>query len=245
MKNAIKFLLQKSIGYERYLYVFSMFKIKTLAKDAKEKDFFHFMNLIPEGEGEILDLGANIGIMTYYLAKKFPTSKVFSIEPVPSNLNILKKIVNKYKLMNVKVIQIALGEFPGQVSMVLPHFHGTKMQGLSHVKHESIEMWNDGEVFDVSMDTLDNLFPSEKIKGIKLDVENFEFYVLKGGMEVIKKNKPIIYSELWENENRSNCINFLKELKYECKVVVNNKLVDFNSSVHKHQNFLFIPKANH
>ena len=66
MKNTIKYFLQQLFGYELYLFTFAIFKIKTLKNDSKEKDFFYFLNLIPTSNGVILDIGANLGIMTYY-----------------------------------------------------------------------------------------------------------------------------------------------------------------------------------
>ena len=61
MKTAVKFILQKILGFSTYLYVFALFVIVKIRWDKKENDFFHFMKLIPEG-GLILDLGANIGV---------------------------------------------------------------------------------------------------------------------------------------------------------------------------------------
>ncbi|MEN9442625.1 MAG: hypothetical protein RLZ33_2702, partial [Bacteroidota bacterium] len=56
------------MGFRTYLYVFAIFKIKTLRSDSKEKDFFHFLSLLEDGKGAVLDVGANIGIMTVHLA---------------------------------------------------------------------------------------------------------------------------------------------------------------------------------
>jgi hypothetical protein len=39
VKNTIKYILQKILGFQTYLFVFSVFKIKTLHSDPKEKDF--------------------------------------------------------------------------------------------------------------------------------------------------------------------------------------------------------------
>ena len=69
MKTFIKYILQKILGLKTYLYVFAIFVIVKIRWDKKEKDFFHFMKLIKD-EGVILDLGANIGVTSYYLAKK-------------------------------------------------------------------------------------------------------------------------------------------------------------------------------
>ena len=220
--------------------MFSVFKIQTLYSDPKEKDFFQFLSLLKDGEGAVLDIGANIGIMTVHLAQKLPNSTIHAFEPMPSNYSVLKKIVNRFKLKKVQIHEIALGEAPGVVKMILPENGKTKMQGLSHVKHDSITEWNEGEEFDVPLDTLDNLIKNEKIQGIKIDVENFEYYALNGGKRILEENHPVIYAELWDNQNRENCMKLLSDLSYTPYVVAENKLIVFNKELHKNQNFIFI-----
>ena len=41
-----------------------------------------------------------------------------------------------------------------------------------------------------------------RVTGIKLDVENFEAHVLRGATELLKRDHPIIYCELWDTPNR-------------------------------------------
>src|SRR5690606_14385942 len=103
------YMLQKMLGYDKYLRIFSNYKIRTLKNDEKEKDFFSFMQAIDK-PGEIMDVGANIGIMTYHLAKSFPERKVFAIEPMPDNFKTLQSIVLKNQLVNVILLQNAVGE---------------------------------------------------------------------------------------------------------------------------------------
>ena len=69
--------------------------------------------------------------------------------------------------------------------------------------------WNEGEECKVPIDRLDTLLPNTKIQGIKMDVENFEYFVLKGGLKIIQRDQPIIYTELWDNENRTQCFDIL------------------------------------
>ncbi len=241
MKNTAKYILQTVLGFQRYLYVFAMFKIKSLKNDPKEKDFFKFLSMLKDGEGDVLDIGANIGIMTFHLSKYLPKSKVIAVEPIPHNYKVLEKVVTKQELSNVELKQIAVGESPGRVTMILPDNKGVKMQGLSHVKHDSIEEWNEGEEFEVEMIQIDDLVENRRIQGIKMDVENFEYFALKGAKETILRSKPIIYTELWDNENRKRCFALMKELGYVVYVVVANELVTFDATVHSHQNFIFQP----
>jgi FkbM family methyltransferase len=240
VKNWVKYILQRALGFNRYLYVFALFKIRTLHNDTKEKDFFHFLSLLEDGKGDVLDIGANVGIMTVHLAKKLPNSTIHAFEPIPENVSVLKRIAERFALKRLKIHATALGDYEGKVKMVLPVLGGTRMQGLSHVKHESITEFNEGDEYSVPCNTLDNLINGQPIQGIKIDIENFEYFALKGGRRVIEQNKPVIYAELWENENRSNCFELLSSLRYEPHVIQNGTLIPFDGAVHRQQNFIFI-----
>jgi FkbM family methyltransferase len=242
VKNFIKYILQSIFGYDKYLRVFAVFKIKTLHLDKNENDFFEFLNLIDSKKGVIIDVGANIGIMTYHLAKRFSGNQVFSIEPINSNFKILQYIVNKYHLFNVKLFQLALGDYSGEAKMILPQKNNVLFQGLSHIKDESIDNDLEGIEYSVQIQKLDELMGNQAVSAIKIDVENFEYFVLKGAENVIKTNQPIIYAELWQNENREKCFEFMTNLDYSINVVMNKKITMFNKEIHHSQNFVFIPK---
>ena len=244
MKTFIKYILHKLLGFKTYLYWFSMFKIRTLRKDNNEKDFFVFMENINR-DGIILDIGANIGIMTYHLSNTFAKSRVFAFEPVPQNYATLERIITKYKLANVQLFKVALGNEEGEVEMVMPVEHNVRMQGLSHVVHESITEFNEGIKVKAPLRMLDKMpeltDADEAVTGIKIDVENFEYFVLEGGRELIAKHRPVIYSELWENENRDKCFDLVKSLNYSIKVVNGSGLKEYDPAVDSTQNFIFTP----
>ena len=150
MKNSIKYILQTLLGFKNYLYVFSIFKIRTLKGDSKEGDFFHFLNLLKEND-TVLDIGANIGIMSVHLSEKVKSGHVHAFEPIPQNFEVLERIVTKFNLSNITLHNYALGDEEKQIEMVLPVVSSVKMQGLSHVVHESIEEFNDGEIIRTTL----------------------------------------------------------------------------------------------
>jgi len=240
MKNSVKYILQKLLGLNTYLYVFALYKIRTLRSDKKENDFFTFLSLLKDGKGDVLDIGANLGIMTVHLANKLPNTTIHAFEPMPANLSVLKRIIAKFKLKTTKIHEVALGDESGTAKMVLPVNGQTVMQGLSHIKHETITEWNEGREVDVRLDKLDNILNGQPIQAIKIDVENFEYFALKGANRIIESNKPIIYAELWDNENRSKCFSYLQSFSYSIFVGENNQIVPFDSSKHHTQNFIFI-----
>jgi FkbM family methyltransferase len=246
MKTFVKYILQKILGLKTYLYVFARFIIVKLRWDKNEKDFFHFMKLFPDG-GIILDLGANIGVTSYHLAKSFPKSTIFSFEPLTLNMNTLKRIKKKFKLENIKEFQVAVGEKPGSIEMVMPVINNVPMHGLSHVIHEVNDENNDGFKYKVPVICLDEFDELKQIKkpitAMKIDVENFEYFVLKGGEKLIATDRPVIYCELWENGNRKKCIDLLTNHGYSALVLQKKELVPIEKATVEKHNFFFLPNS--
>ena len=74
-----------------------------------------------------------------------------------------------------------------------------------------------------------------------MDVENYESFVLRGAMKLIANMKPILYCELWDNENRKQCFEMMETQGYETQVLQNGSLVAFDPYNHHQHNFFFIP----
>lgn len=231
--------MQRVLGFKRYLFYFSLYKIKTLKSDKKEGDFLHFVGLLPK-DATVLDIGANIGIMAVWLAQSCPKGQVHAFEPIPENFEALKRIVGHFKLSNVTLHDIALGDEPGAIKMVMPEVQNVKMQGLSHVVHESIPDFNEGNFYEVPVKTLDSMTEIGPVQGIKIDVENFEYFVLKGAGHLLERDKPVVYAELWANENREKCFEFMRGLGYQVQVLEGKRLLEFDPKRHEHQNFFFV-----
>lgn len=243
MKTFIKYILQKILGLKTYLYVFARFVIVKLRWDKREKDFFHFLKLLPD-EGLVLDLGANIGATSYHLAKKLPQSTVFSFEPLEINMEILKRIKKRFGLKNIREFMKALGDENTTLEMVMPVINKVPMHGLSHAVHKDITENNNGLKFEVPMVRLDDFQElkntGKRITGIKIDVENYEYYVLKGAEKLIKKHKPVIYCELWENDTRKKTFAFLNKMGYSAFILHKKELVPFTENFHSKNNFFFM-----
>jgi FkbM family methyltransferase len=244
MKDLIRSIIQKILGYERYLFIFARFSVWRIKKGAgHEEEFSYFMKMIPSSPGLILDIGANIGVMSVSLAKAHPSATVYAFEPIPDNHATIEKMIRHYQLSNVQLFKTALGEEPGEIRMVVPVVGNSNMQGLSHVV-ESEDGQEAGQYFSVPVQRLDDipeLQQAKTISAIKIDVENFEYYVLKGAQSLLTKHRPVIYCELWNNERRKLCLDYMQSLGYEVKVYDQQQLQTFTKQ--DASNFFFVPST--
>ncbi len=242
MKTLIKFVLQKLLGFKNYLFIFSLYIISTLKNNRKEGDFLYFLSLLPD-HSTVLDIGANIGVMSVHLARKLPDSQILSFEPVPENLYTLRRLLKFFNLKNVKVFDFALGNYEGMAEIILPEYKHVKFHGLSHIEGVEGTESDRGIRYSVPMHRLDDISelqtPLKPVTGIKIDVENYEFNVLDGARNTINKYKPIIYAELWDNQNRTDCMKLLSDIGYGVFVIENGVLVKFEANRHQTQNFFF------
>ena len=240
LKNILRTASQKLIGFENYLFFFSLINIARIRVGGYEKEFKHFLGLIPEN-GIILDIGANIGIMTVLFAKTSPKTTIYAVEPIPQNRQALKRVITHFQLKNVEVINTALGDRNGNISMIMPRVNHANMQGLCHViEADRKEMA--GEICEVLMQKMDDipiLKNLDRIDAIKIDVENYEYFVLKGGQTLLAKHRPLMYCELWNDERRKLCIEFMQNLGYQVMIYKKGELIKYNGQ--EITNFFFLP----
>jgi hypothetical protein len=137
-----------------------------------------------------------------------------------------------------------VGDHNGNVRMTVPLDNKVVMQGLSHVS-DGTPVNGQGVHFElplVKIDDIDQVKTATRITGIKMDVENYEHEALKGSIETIKKHRPLIYIELWDNQNRANCFELIRSLNYAVMVLQNGQLKDYTNEP-RVQNFFFVPRG--
>lgn len=147
-----------------------------------------------------IDVGANVGLWTVPLSKKF--NKVISFEPMEQVWKCLQE--NTKNCDNVILQNFALGSETKNVAMT----YDPDNTGNSYIN---------GDSGDIKVKKLDDSF-LPKFDLIKIDCERHELEVLKGGIETILKYKPIIIVE--QHPETEYCAgNFLKS--YGAKEITN------------------------
>lgn len=127
-----------------------------------------------------VDIGGHVGLWSMQLMKMF--REVHAFEPVAAHRECFEKNVLHADASDVHLYlhAVALGEKEGSVSIHTT----TTSSGDSWVK-------GDG---DIPMITLDSLALDE-VDFMKLDCEGYELFALRGGVETIKRCKPVIIVE--------------------------------------------------
>lgn len=149
--------------------------------------------LIKKGD-TVLDIGANVGIMSLLFSKNAGINgRVIAFEPHPRIYNDLDAAIKKNQTSNITAYQLGLGSVPGEFVLNVPHSN----LGLGSLIRSSTE---NCDQYIVQVETLDKIIDDSKIKKIdfmKIDVEGFEYNVLKGAHNTLEKTQPkVIVFEL-------------------------------------------------
>ena len=187
IRNEIKWNLDLDEGIDLSVYLFgtSERKISNLSKLLSKKD----------DSLTVIDIGANIGSVSLFIAKAFKNSKIFAIEPtdyayskLTYNLKLNEDLENRVFLRQVFISNIRKPE------KVWSSWNFDK----SNNKHEK-HLGTLKKVKKNAYIKLDQFIKDEsliKVDFIKLDVDGYELDVLSSGEEFLIKNKPIIFMEI-------------------------------------------------
>ena len=129
---------------------------------------------VENNHGIIMDVGANIGMFTIDIAHANPNCIIYSFEPNPDVFSRLTKNVNLNKLENVKCYNIG---FSDKVS------DGYLDDSISTVLGRVSVDVSSADKKKVVLSTLDSFILQNEIVNIdllKIDVEGFEYLVLRG-----------------------------------------------------------------
>lgn len=181
-----------------------------------------------------IDVGANIGIFSYYLSF---FKRIHSIEPNKKVFRILELNVLKFK--NINIHNIALGEKNSHVYL------RNSVNNISSNKVYLKKKFNDEKVKSSRLDTFlkRQKINNSKVKIIKVDVEGNELMVFKGAKNFLKKHSPYLFFEL-ECINNINfyshkVIKFLKKFGYVNFYIIEKKfnLKNYFKIVEKNRKF--------
>ena len=132
-----------------------------------------------------VDVGAHIGWFTVAASRWVGSNgTVVACEPYPANAAALKENLAINNATNVRLVEMALGSQPGELSLAPTGGSG----GISAL------VWGEGERVKASVTTLDEVAADlPNINLLKIDVEGWEPHVLRGGSSALRRTKHVLF----------------------------------------------------
>jgi len=148
-------------------------------------------------EGLFFDIGANIGNHCVQFKYHFPNIEIWAFEPYLENYLLLEQ---NTKLHNdVKCFNIGVGS---KTSIVCFSDGSYENSGVVKIVNQS----NNTNI----VLKLDDLLIEKPVSFIKIDIEGHEYSAFEGMLNLLKKDKPMI----WVEDNEHNSVPYLQTLGY-------------------------------
>jgi FkbM family methyltransferase len=161
----------------------------------------------------ILDIGANVGYYTILFAQLASRGRVLAFEPT-TTANMLRQNLRHHNIDNAEIHEIALGAVTGSREDRIYRLWGTE-----------------GEVKTYPFSRLDDFLQQrqpDRIDCLKIDVDSFDFEVLRGAEGTLLKYDPFVVIELNDaltkrHQSPSDALEWLAQRGYSKALVLDRE----------------------
>jgi FkbM family methyltransferase len=150
--------------------------------DNFEPDFHEFCRHFLRNDDVCLDIGANIGMKSLMLSQFVPTGRVVAIEAAPTVGEALKLNIENSGEQNIEVSHCAISDTDDEVGFADNSAYGHISQGGVRVPAKRLA-------------TLLRDHGISRLDFIKIDVEGFEYPILKDALDIINRHKSLVLFE--------------------------------------------------
>jgi FkbM family methyltransferase len=195
-RDGVRFCLDISDNLQHSIYFFGLLR-----------SGFEFAEKDMARANVILDVGANIGTASIIASNINPRAEIHAFEPHPWTYRCASDIQKLNHISNVHFHNIGFGEKSGRVRLYEVNENNA---GMNRV----ITGEQDFPYIEIEIRTMDEFVESQNFSSldfVKIDVEGFEYSVLKGGAKSLRKYMPVLYIELDDN-NLRDCKKSAKEV---------------------------------
>jgi FkbM family methyltransferase len=162
----------------------------------------------------VWDLGANAGLYTLLASLRAGAGRVVAFEPLPANLNNLRRHIALNHCSNANVVPKAVSDWDG--TALFSASESAAMGTLSDVGMLSVET--------IRLDTFWKTTNSTP-HVIKMDIEGAEMKALEGGSELLRLCRPVIFLAVHSDKLSSECSQFLLKRGYDLKFIDDQEIV--------------------
>ena len=201
----MNFVYKKAFPIYKSLYFFY--------KRISDRDKIRLIKKTVKPGMTVIDVGANIGFYSMLLSRLVgPSGKVIAYEPEDHNFSLLKRITRKKQ--NVTIRHAACGEKTGKLNLYV--------SADMNIDHQTYDANLGRDVHEVPCVAVDeDLDEKERIGFIKIDIQGYDYFALKGMRRTIQRSPDLILvGEFWPYALRKagvepkDYIHFLEELGF-------------------------------
>jgi FkbM family methyltransferase len=216
-----------------------------------EKDELAMMERLIEADHNFFDIGANIGWYSINIgaSRQAGGGHVFCFEPIPKTFLQLQTNIQINSLQNITVCNFGFSNKCGDFTF---YYYP---EGSGNASSANVTGREDIEEVQCTVRTLDD-YTAETgahVDFIKCDVEGAELLVFQGGIETIKRDLPIVFSEIlrkWSGKfgyNPNEIFNLFSSQGYKAFTVDGTRLREFGVMDEKtiETNFFFLHSVKH
>ncbi|TFH39669.1 MAG: FkbM family methyltransferase, partial [ANME-2 cluster archaeon] len=182
-----------------------------------------------------IDVGAHVGRHTIPIAKKISSDgRVYAVEPLPMGQKSLQNLLNsgfQNLSANIKLYPYALSDYEEESEFTFV----VNNPGYSGLKEREFDNNAKLKKIKVPVKKLDNVFSDlNALRYIKIDAEGGEFNIMKGGINTIKRFRPVVTFEFGASSYAAYSVIpeqvflFWRELNYDVFDILGNKLENEN-----------------
>ena len=214
-----------------------------------EKEDAAMIDRLTQGAKLCYDIGANMGWYSICTALANPDCKTHAFEPLPQTYSYLRRNI---ELNNVHIVNAHNIGLSYRSELILFYFY---KEGSGNASSINVSDRDDVEIVQCEIKTLDEFAELEqhKIDFIKCDVEGAELMVFQGAENCLKRDKPIVFSEIlrkWSkkfNYTPNDILDFFQGIGYFCFIVVGDSLfkIDEINENTLETNFFFLHLEQH
>lgn len=157
----------------------------------EEKDANMILKLAPS-KGVMFDIGANMGWYSLLIAHQSKDCLVHAFEPIPKTYSFLKQNVELNNLPNIQTHHFGLSNERKDLTF---YFYP---EGSGNASSANLSERADAELITCHVERLDDFVKTNDlhVDFIKCDVEGAELFAFQGGIETLRRDKPIVFTEM-------------------------------------------------
>lgn len=203
--NDKNYIFETTISELSFLFqdTLTSYTVPAVANELNNSEY-NFKNINFSAGDLVIDIGANVGIISIYLAKKYPFLKIYAFEPVKRNYDNLIKNIKLNNIPDGTIITenkaVTMDGRRIKMNFDIRNSGGSFGEDIKDQQNVNIK----SSVDSISLNDIFQKYSITNLKLLKIDCEGFEYEILHNTKIENLKNIHAIRGEFHNKNKNSN-----------------------------------------